>query len=174
MFIEIVQKERLQIFPTYKDINKIVLSNLQQVVPGRQIEGIGISLFPLSIESITDAKIHEGFLYPLVAYKLVVYKACLGEIITCTVEKQDTTGIFLTHPLLPSIFVPASQMPSSSELTAVAGRMSTVVNIWGWKYNECVLYIRMGEVCKVSVINIACSMIYASIDGSGLGPVSWW
>lgn len=174
MFIEIVQKERLQISPRYKDINETVLSKLHQSVPGTHIDGIGIGLFPVSIESITDARIHEGLLYPLVEYKLVIFKACVGEILTCTVEKQDSSGILLTHPLLPSVFIPASQMPSSSELTPVAGRMGTTVNIWGWKYSDCMLYIRMGEACKVSVVSTAHSTIYVSINGPGLGPISWW
>lgn len=174
MFIEIVQKERLQISPKYKDISEIVLSSLQEIIPGRQLDGVATGLFPVSIESISDVKIHEGLLYPLVTYKVVIYKACPGEVLTCIVQKQDTTGILLSHPLLPSVFVPASQMPSSSELTAVSGRMGTIVNIWGWKYNGSVLYIRMGEVCKVSVISTSCSAIYASIDGPGLGPISWW
>ncbi|KAI5188754.1 DNA-directed RNA polymerase III subunit RPC8 [Nematocida minor] len=174
MFIETVQKERLQISPCQKDIGSAILAKLQWQVPGKQLEGTGVSLFPLCVEAIDDVEIHEGVLYPLVTYRLIIYQAFPGEVLTCTVEKQDASGILLNHPLLPSVFVPAAQLPPSSELTAVSGRMGTTVDIWGWKYNECILYIRMGEVCKVAIVSTAGSSIYASMDGPGLGPISWW
>ncbi|KAI5126995.1 DNA-directed RNA polymerase III subunit RPC8 [Nematocida parisii] len=174
MFIETVQTERLQISPSEKDIDAAILSTLQKRVPGKIVNGIGISLFPVRIKTVTDVEIHEGLLYPLVCYKLIIYQAIPGEILVCTVEKQDSTGILLAHPLLPSLFVPASQLPSSSELTAVSGRMGSTVDIWGWKYNECILYVRMGELCKVSVVSTNHSKIYATTNGPGLGPISWW
>ncbi|EHY65290.1 DNA-directed RNA polymerase III subunit RPC8 [Nematocida ausubeli] len=174
MFIETVQTERLQISPNEKDIHAAILATLQKKVPGKTVDGIGICLFPVCIHSVSDVEIHEGMLYPLVVYKLVTYKALVGEVLTCTVEKQDATGLLLSHPLLPSLFVPASQIPPSSELTAVSGRMGSTVDIWGWKYNDCILYVRMGEACKVSIISTEGSRIYASINGPGLGPTSWW
>ncbi|KAH9385404.1 DNA-directed RNA polymerase III subunit RPC8 [Nematocida major] len=174
MFIEAVRKERLRVSPVQREIESEVLDVLRKKIPGKVVEENGITLFPVGIESIDDVEVHEGMLYPLVAYRLVMFQAFPGEVLNCTVEKQDSTGIMLSHPLLPSIFVPASQMPSPSELTLVSGRMGTPVEIWGWKYNECVLYIRMGEVCRVSIIDTHQPTICASISGPGLGPVAWW
>lgn len=174
MFIETVQKEKLQISPIQKNINHAILATLQEQVPGKPIDGVGIGLFPLSIEAVEDVEIHEGVLYPLVTYRVIIYQAIPGEVLTCTVEKQDSSGIFLAHPLLSAIFVPASQLPACSELTAVFSRMGTPLDIWGWKYNGSLLYVRMGELCRVSVVKTEASIIYASIDGAGLGPITWW
>ncbi|OAG31669.1 DNA-directed RNA polymerase III subunit RPC8 [Nematocida displodere] len=174
MFVEVVQQERLSVSPKEVNLQNAVLETLRKHVPGHQVGCGGVSLFPLGIDAIDDIEIHDGMLYPLVTYRVVMYRAYVGEILMCEVEKQDTAGIFLVHALLPGIHIPSGQIPQPSELCTLPVRTSRV-DLWCWKYNDVRLYVKAGEVCKVRVIKIGKEgTIYATIAGPGLGPLSWW
>ncbi|KAI5180956.1 DNA-directed RNA polymerase III subunit RPC8 [Nematocida sp. AWRm80] len=175
MFVEVTQRERVPISPKKKNIKEAVFKALQNKVPGHHLEGVSVTLFPLYLESISDIEVHEGVLYPLVTYRLIMYRAYPGEILACTVEKQDSSGILLTHPLLPPIYIPTSQLPEPSELCTISGRLSKPIELWAWNYNDNKLYIKAGEICRIRVLKTGhTSMILGTINGPGLGPLSWW
>ncbi|KAI5185219.1 DNA-directed RNA polymerase III subunit RPC8 [Nematocida homosporus] len=175
MFVEMLHIERLSISPEKENVPEALLAELKVKIPGRQLGCEGVALFPVGIESISDITIYEGVLYPLVAYKLVAYRAFPGEILKCVVEKQDATGVYLRHPLIPEVLVPSSQLPVPSQLETLPGKSGKYAELWAWKYDGALLYIRPGDLCKVRVIKtVASGTVYADISESGLGPLGWW
>lgn len=175
MFIEVVQKERICAGTAKKNMKKALMEVLQKKIVGKQMDKGGALLFPLSIDSITDAQIHEGLVYPILEYTAVAYKLYAGEILTCKVERQDAQGILLSNPLVAQILVPAVQIPQPSFLSTRTGRSGTYAEMWVWKYNEVSLYVRTGEKCRVRIVSARKGEpIYATIADSGLGPLSWW
>ncbi|KAI5170572.1 DNA-directed RNA polymerase III subunit RPC8 [Nematocida sp. LUAm3] len=175
MFVETVQRQRLSISPCAKDIKEEVRKLLLRKIPGKILPGEGVLLFPTELKSLDDVQVHDGMLYPMVEYKVVMYKAHAEEILYCTVEKHSEEGIHMNHPLLSGIFVPSAQLPIPSSFETLVGRNGQRIKIWAWKYNETLLYIKQGEKCRVRVIQRQPDgQILCSLKTPGLGPLVWW
>jgi len=175
MFVEAARSERVPVKLGKEKIEAAIFDVLRNRLPNTPSTAHGTLLFPVAIESISDAEVHEGVIYPLVNYRFISYRLYPGEIVTGTVEKQDSTGVFLAHPLISSLFVPSSQLPSPSELKTVPSRNNRPVEMWVWKYEGSSLYVKMSEVFRVKILKIESpSVVYCTACEPGLGAVSWW
>ncbi|KAI5190487.1 DNA-directed RNA polymerase III subunit RPC8 [Nematocida sp. AWRm77] len=174
MFVEVQRTERVSIPVNTEEIEASVFEALREKCAGVHTPE-SVQLFPTQIEKVSDVEVAEGRLYPLVEYRLVEYKVYSGEILFCAIEKQDSSGIYLTHPLISSVFVPAMQLPSPSEIKVVSRKGGKSLERWSWLYGDSVLYFQTGDMCKVKVLSskqvpfLLCTMAEA-----GLGPCTWW
>lgn len=178
MFVESVVQSRICVSPQVPDVGGALLGLLAKKYAGRHIPDLGVGIYPTEVVKVEKAAIDKGFIYPLVTFKLLVFRLFAGELLECTVERQDASGVHLTNLMVPDICVPPSLLPHPAEKVSVPTKGGhEKATVWCWTYGDSRLYIKNGDVCRVKVASApagAMLNVKATMAADGLGPRSWW
>eukprot|EP00834_Sanchytrium_tribonematis_P007171 NODE_612_length_5407_cov_0.901093.p4 type:complete len:182 gc:universal NODE_612_length_5407_cov_0.901093:209-754(+) len=118
---------------------------------------------------------NDGSSYHNSKFRLIIFRPLIGEVMTGSIARSTTSGIFVEHTKFADIFIPPRCMPENMEFLEDE-------QVWVWNINGEKSWLDIGEKIRFKVDKEEFSgankksgyLIVGSINGDGLGLVTWW
>ncbi|KAJ2559790.1 DNA-directed RNA polymerase III complex subunit Rpc25 [Coemansia sp. RSA 1933] len=194
MFVLVVLQDTLKIIPSEftKTRQDALKDAINSKYSNRVLHDIGLCMAVHDLQEIDEGFVQhsEGWIWVKVKFRVIVFRPFMEEILVGRIRSASPRGIQITMGFFDDIEVPADQMPAGSEFNAAEG-------VWVWTYEDNDLFLdldepvrfrvmrasfldvspprpRVGDVDSVPVSHPPPYSLMCSINGDGLGLLSWW
>ncbi|KAJ1664778.1 DNA-directed RNA polymerase III complex subunit Rpc25 [Coemansia sp. RSA 1813] len=194
MFVLVVLQDTLKIIPSEftKTRQDALKDEINSKYSNRVLHDIGLCMAVHDILEIDEGFVQhsEGWIWVKVKFRVVVFRPFMEEILIGRIRSASPAGIQVSMGFFDDIEVPADQMPVGSEFNATEG-------VWVWRYEGNELFLdldepvrfrvlrssfldvspprpKVGDVDSVPVSHPPPYSLVCSINGDGLGLLSWW
>ncbi|KAL8548096.1 hypothetical protein ACS0TY_007424 [Phlomoides rotata] len=193
---EIEHTLRLPPYLLNRPLNEAIKGELDSTFLDKVIEKLGLCITVYDIQSIEG-----GFIFPgdgastyTVMFRLVMFRPYEGEIISARLQESTKDGLRLSLGFFDDIYVPVPLLASPVHSEPDPRLKDSVT--WIWEYDGQNYPIDGADEIRFRVHNVsyppipleqeeeasdkkavkpfAPMVITGSLDGDGLGPVSWW
>ncbi|KAJ1794764.1 DNA-directed RNA polymerase III complex subunit Rpc25 [Coemansia sp. RSA 2399] len=194
MFVLVALQDTLKIIPSEftKTRQDALKDEINSKYSNRVLHDIGLCMVVHDILEIDEGFVQhsEGWIWVKVKFRVIVFRPFMEEILVGHIRSASPAGIQVSMGFFDDIKVPADQMPLGSEFNATEG-------VWVWRYEGNELFLdldepvrfrvlrsvfldvspprpKVGDVDSVPVSHPPPYSLVCSINGDGLGLLSWW
>ncbi|EOR00222.1 hypothetical protein E3P92_02914 [Wallemia ichthyophaga] len=204
MFILSLVKDTIPVIPSNLNLEPSIAirDSINSKYSNKILQDVGLSISLHSIIQSSQGYLQHsnGNVYYKVTFNLLVFRPFIGEILLAKVKSTNQHGIIASIDFFDDIWIPKNQLPEISEFDSAE---NTFFWLAGWEDGdpftsspEQRAYIDIGEQIRIRVEAEHFENVYptpkkkqlddqeeavptayrltASIDGQGLGIVSWW
>ncbi|WUR04038.1 DNA-directed RNA polymerase III subunit [Vairimorpha necatrix] len=175
MFVESKLEDSLKIYFSSKT-DKSIQNILTLKYRNKFVPEVGLGIFIKNNYQILEKKCVEDYILYKIHFNIIFYRFLRDEILEGTVFLQNETGLFISIFFYDKIYVPIENLPDNSEITYIYDEKKNKKLSWVWNYKNNRFFIKTGEKIKFKVIKYdeENKIMLASLNESGLGPLTWW
>ncbi|KAF9406335.1 DNA-directed RNA polymerase III subunit rpc25 [Podila epigama] len=192
-------KDTIKIEPSgfRKKKPQAITDEINRKYANKVLQDVGLCIAMYDILYASEGFIHhgDGCSYVTVHFRLVIFRPFIGEILTGKIRSCNQEGVRVTLGFFDDIFIPYTYLQENSEFNSDE-------QVWVWMYDENEMFMDLEEDIRFRVeseqffdtspsvrpkkegvdtpdlsANSAKQAPYSltcSIQGDGLGLLSWW
>lgn len=170
MFVISELQDLVEIRASVEDKTQAIMRALELKYCFKFVDNLGVAIHLNKICKILEFKIESEILIANVIFELVFYRFYQDEVAVGKIVKQEEEKIIVEDELSISYEINAIDFFENCEFETIneTGR-------WLWNYKGNYLPFQTGDIVRFKIKRqIDETIIEASMNEQGLGPVKWW